>query len=107
MILIAPAFLAGILLVQQLAQLPALPWLVLCAVAVGLMAYWRCRFGVFFFLGILWATLFASYRLADRLPASLAGADVVVTGRIADLPELSDPLTRFDLLVTQAPVHIP
>ncbi|MBT9098853.1 DNA internalization-related competence protein ComEC/Rec2 [Methylovulum psychrotolerans] len=107
MMVIAPAFLAGIVLVQQLAQLPSWYWLVLCAGAAGLMAYWRWLFGVFFFLGVLWAALFAQYRLADRLPVALSGVDTVVTGRVADLPEQAEHLVRFDLQVTDAPPQIP
>lgn len=107
MIPITLAFLSGILLVQQLAHLPTMPWLILCAIGAGLMAYWRQRIMVTLCLGVLWAALFASLQLADRLPAAMAGDVVTVTGRIADLPEISDNSTRFALNVTEAAPAIP
>ncbi|MDD2724195.1 MAG: DNA internalization-related competence protein ComEC/Rec2 [Methylovulum sp.] len=107
MILIAPAFLAGILLVQQFAVLPSLNWLILCSIAASVAAYHRYHPATFFCLGILWATLFANLHLNDRLPASLAGIDTEITGTIADLPEITDKLVRFDLAVNDPPAQIP
>jgi competence protein ComEC len=104
---IAPAFLAGILLVQHLATLPNLPWLMLCAITAGFMAYKRYRFGTFFCLGILWAALIAGDKLADRLPEPLAGVDIPITGVIADLPHLAENQVRFDFTVTDAPPQTP
>jgi competence protein ComEC len=107
MTLTAPAFLAGILLVQQLAQLPSLPWLALCATAAVFTAYYRYFIATFFCLGILWATLFAGLQLNDRLPAVLANVDTIITGKIIDLPEISDGLARFDVAVSDAPPGVP
>ncbi|MFZ2450285.1 MAG: DNA internalization-related competence protein ComEC/Rec2 [Methylovulum miyakonense] len=107
MTLIAPAFLAGILLVQQFAVLPSPNWLILCSIAASVAICYRYHPATFFCLGILWATLFANLHLNDRLPASLAGIDTVITGTIADLPEITGNLVRFDLAVNAAPAQIP
>jgi len=107
MTVIALAFLAGILLVQQFADLPSTNWLILCSIAASFSAYYRYHPATFFCLGILWVTLFANLNLNDRLPASLAGIDTIVTGTIADLPEITDKLVRFDFQVNAAPAQIP
>lgn len=107
MTLIAPAFLAGILLVQQFAVLPSPNWLIACSIVASIAAYYRYHLATFFCLGILWATLFANLHLNDRLPASLAGIDTEITGTIADLPEITDNLVRFDFQINAAPAQIP
>ncbi|TAN66127.1 MAG: DNA internalization-related competence protein ComEC/Rec2 [Methylobacter sp.] len=104
MVVSALSFLAGLLLVQQLSALPNMDWLIVGGVAACIIAwlrYWRC---LFFVLGILWAIVFAMYRLSERLPEQLEGAEVQVTGVIADLPELDEKRARFDFIATRAAI---
>jgi competence protein ComEC len=98
MIVSALSFLAGLLWVQQLAALPDIKWLIVGAAAACIIVwlrYWRCLFLV---IGILWAIVFAMYRLSDRLPEQLEGIDVQVVGTIADLPEQDEKRVRFDFI---------
>ena len=98
------AFLAGILLVQQMAALPSLAWSWLLPPLV--LAAWRWpRFGLpmlFFLAGILWVTLRAGSLLADQLPTALEGVDLRVEGRIADLPVVNERGLRFAFDIERA-----
>lgn len=107
MILSASAFLAGVLLVQQLAELPDSPWLAALGIGAGLMAWRRYRLGLFFIVGVAWSIVFAMARLADRLPEHLAGVDMEISGVIADLPEQDDRRTRFDFTVQESARPLP
>jgi competence protein ComEC len=107
MIASALSFLAGLLLVQQLPALPDSRWLMACGMGAAIMAclrYWR---GLFFTLGLLWAVVFATARLADRLPESLEGIDIPVQGVIVDLPAQDERRTRFDFVVTGTQKKLP
>jgi len=98
MVVSALSFLAGLLLVQQLTVLPDIKWLIVGGVAVCIIAwlrYWRC---LFFVVGVLWAIVFAMHRLSDRLPEQLEGAEIQITGAIADLPEQDEKRARFDFI---------
>ena len=98
MVVSALLFLAGLMLVQQLPVLPDIQWLIVGGVAVCIIAwlrYWRC---LFFVVGVLWAIVFAMHRLSDRLPEQLEGAEIQVTGTIADLPEQDEKRVRFDFI---------
>ena len=108
------AFLAGVLLVQQLAELPSLAGGVLI-VPLALAARRWPRYALpllFFVAGVCWTTYRAGLILADALPAALEGVDLTVDGRIADLPVVQERGVRFVLDVEQAfeegrPVAIP
>jgi competence protein ComEC len=108
------AFLAGILLVQQLAALPSLAW-AWCLPPLVLVAWRWPRVGLpmlFLLAGILWVTLRAGSVLADRLPTELEGVDLRVEGRIADLPVVSERGVRFAFDIEHAwqgdqPVQVP
>lgn len=107
MVFSALSFLAGLLLVQQFSILPAMQWLVVGGILAGIMAwlgYWRW---LIFVLGLLWAILFAQYRLADQLSATLEGLDIKVTGIITDLPEQDAKQARFNFTVTEATTPLP
>jgi competence protein ComEC len=108
------AFLAGILLVQQLATLPSLAW-AWCLPPLALVAWRWPRVGLpmlFLLAGILWVTLRAGTLLADRLPTELEGVDLRVEGRIADLPVVNERGLRFAFDIDRAwqddqPVSVP
>jgi len=108
------AFLAGILLVQQMAALPSLAWAWLLLPLMFVAWRWP-RFGLpmlFLLAGVLWVTLRAGSLLADRLPTELEGVDLRVEGRIADLPVASERGLRFAFDIERAwhgdqPVAVP
>jgi len=98
MVVSALSFLAGLMLVQQFSVLPDIRWLIVGGVVAGIIAwlrYWRC---LFFAVGVLWAIVFATHRLSDRLPEQLEGTEVQVTGTIAELPEQDEKRVRFDFI---------
>ncbi len=99
----ALAFLAGILLVQQLADLPSL-WWALTLLPLGLLAYYQPRTLplLFFVFGIAWLTFRAEIILQDRLPAELAGKDLEITGVVTDIPQQNRRRSRFKFDVEQA-----
>lgn len=98
------AFLAGILLVQQLSALPSLLWAGLL-LPLALASAWRPRIGLpllFLVAGVAWVTLRAGWILAERLPPGLEGQDLHVTGRIADIPVQGEHSPRFAFDVERA-----
>ncbi len=107
------AFLGGVLLVQQLAVLPSLWWTLLLAPLLWL-AFRRPLWFVPVFLvaGVMWASFRAGIILNDSLPRELEGRNLVVEGRIADIPRQGEFGQRFELEVTRADldgetVHVP
>lgn len=67
---------------------------------------------VFFVAGVVWAGFRAGLILQDSLPPALEGRDLLVEGRIADIPKRTDFGQRFELEVTRAtldgaPVRLP
>lgn len=86
----ALAALAGCAVVQVFPALPSVP--VLCAVAVLallVLAIRRAaalRLPAVMLVFACWASLHATQRMANRLERELEGTDLVITGRIADLP---------------------
>lgn len=98
------AFLAGILLVQQLPALPSLAW---AAALMPLLALagWRPRWVtplIFFLFGVLWVTWRAGLVLDERLPSNLEGVDLLVHGRAADLPVATERGLRVAFVVEHA-----
>lgn len=102
-------FASGVGLLQARASLPSI-WLVcmllvaaVCAAmlhrrlpAAGRMA---SRLACGALLGFLWAALVAHHYLADELPSSLEGQDLVVTGVVDSLPYRFERGLRFNLAV--------
>lgn len=88
-------FALGVILVQGLPALP--PGWVQWALALGALSLfvprWRPVGGLC--AGLLWATVAAQAALAHRLPAALEGIDLIVEGRIVDLPERDERRVRF------------
>lgn len=102
MVVSALSFLAGLLLVQQLPVLPDIQWLIVGGVLACIIAWLRYWRWLFFAVGVLWAIAFAMWRLSDRLPESVEGVDVQVSGVIADLPEQDEKRVRFDFIIEGA-----
>jgi len=92
----ALAFVAGVVLLQQQAALPAPAWLA-AVPALAALAAWRRALVVptAFLVGFLWAAGFAHLRLADRLAPALEGVDLEVAGVIAGLPSAGERGLRF------------
>jgi Predicted membrane metal-binding protein len=77
------------------------------AVSAGIMTWLRYWRWLFFTTGLIWAVIFAMSRLADRLPESLEGIDIPITGVIVGLPEQDERRTRFDFMVIKSAQKIP
>jgi competence protein ComEC len=107
MVALVLCYLAGILLVQQMAALPETVWLVLGLIGAGILASWRYWRGLVFVLGVMWAITFASSRLNDQLPEQLAGQDIQIDGYIADLPEHESNHVRFNFNVVKSVQNVP
>lgn len=98
------AFVAGVWLLQQQAQLPVLTgWLMLAPLA---LAAGYCRLpwlrrvlfiAAWMGAGFLWAASFAHVRLADELPTHWEGRDIRLIGVVAALPEEGERGQRFTL----------
>jgi competence protein ComEC len=101
------SFLVGILLVQQLPELPDFFWLLIPI--IGLVIFVKIKFwsGCFFVAGVVWAIAFASIRLNDRLPEALAGQDLEIIGTISDLPEIDENHVRFNFRTTKSKQSVP
>ncbi len=97
-------FVAGVLLFQQLPQLPVLEWLYLIAASVLVCALGKLWRVSFFLLGFTWAFWVADNHLASRLSDDLAGRDIQVEGTIHNLPQQDDNKVRFDFLL-KTPQH--
>jgi len=98
------SFVAGIVLFQQLSQLPGLEWLYLIAASIivsALAKLWRLSF---FLLGFAWVFWVASEHLTHSLPGALVGKDLLVEGSIYNLPQQDETKVRFDFLLN-APQH--
>ena len=99
----ALAFLLGILLVQQLPELPSLWWGALLAPLTVLVLWWRPVLPLLFFIaGLCWVTLRADLILQETLPVELEGQDLRVEGFIADIPRPGERGLRFEFDVVRA-----
>ena len=125
MLIVAPAFLAGIVAVQRSAALdglvaaaglglvvalglrlasrrgwglerPAARWSGLALVALAALA-----------AGVGWAAWRAELRLADELAGTLEGVELQVRGRVAGLPRASGPGWRFEFEIEPAAPGVP
>jgi len=104
------AWLGGVFAHLQLSALPEPVTLVAVlgvAVAVGAFAAWRPGWRAAFVpvaaaLSFGLASVQASWRLADALPASLEGEDLVVDGVVDSLPQVFDQGVRFRFDVSSA-----
>ena len=109
------AFVAGALLLQRQAELPANAWLWLLpacaagAVWAGVSAAWLAParralvLSLAFASGFLWAAALAQWRLADRLAPELEGRDLEIVGTVTGLPATGERSLRFEFDVESAP----
>lgn len=99
----ALAFLLGILLVQQCAELPSFWWGALALPALALAWRWPfCLPLAFLAAGVFWVTLRAGFILGDTLPHELEGRDLELTGYVADVPQPGERGARFRFHVEHA-----
>jgi len=99
----AIAMLIGALAVQFLSTLPLRSVDAFIA-AIGcllcLLRRWRV-FGVCI-IAVAWTAWRADMALSQRLPHALENEELVVTGRVHDLPQARDDATRFEFVVDSA-----
>ena len=96
MIKLACAFLAGVLALQCLPELP--PWYCYAGVFAALLAMCRrlARLPAIFLIGFFWTAYHAQITLDAMLDTCLEGRTVLVEGVVADLPRnLPDRSIRF------------
>lgn len=96
------AFLAGIILLQTRAVLPAawLVWLLpLCLLGLCLPVLRGVRVLFWFLAGFLWALFQAHSMMTQRLPANLAHHNLQVRGVIASLPQSRGVRTTADFVI--------
>ena len=102
------AFVAGIVVLQQQAHLPALGWAAALVPLWALALYWRpgyVRRGLLLALtvaaGFFWSALIAQHRLDDNLPLAWEGKEIQVVGVVAALPQFTERGVRFEFDVEQ------
>ena len=97
----ALALLVGVVTCLWLPALPPWQFLAIALVAglAGAGGTLRLRWVGVVVAGFAWTGLHCSWTLADRLPPTLEKRDLVVTGRIVDLPQAEMRRTRFRLQV--------
>lgn len=103
-IVIAVAFLAGVVTVQWLTRLPP-PWLDALLGVVALMLVWRfprLRWLAVLVLGVAWAAWRGDVAMHSRLPRHLEKSDIDVVGTVRDLPRDGRIANRFVLDIEHA-----
>ena len=96
------AFLAGILLFQQLSVLPSVQWLWGLTLVLPLLLIRSAHFPRYSRLlawltaGWLWGLLHAHLVLGVALPAELEGKELLLTGSIVSLPARQERSVRFE-----------
>jgi competence protein ComEC len=94
--LVIVSFFSGILLFQQLAQLPSLLWILLFAVIIPLYIFVPVsRIPLAIVSGFLWALIHAAATLSSGLPAQIEGKDIILKGIISAIPEQRPHGVRF------------
>ncbi len=98
------AFLGGIVLLQQLSQLPAL-WLLVSVVLFVLPAwlapYKWAKLACCFLAGFVWAGVNAHWLTSKQLAPTDIRKDIQVVGHIASLPQYSETRVRFDFQIKE------
>ncbi|HEB82207.1 MAG TPA: DNA internalization-related competence protein ComEC/Rec2, partial [Gammaproteobacteria bacterium] len=112
----APAFLAGAVLLQQFSSLPDVSFLLLsggiCLLLLFILRRIHRCCQVFFLrqitliiysilliiAGFIYSSLWAGKHLGHRLDESMAGRDMLLTGRVVGIPVQSGAVQRFELM---------
>lgn len=100
----AAALLSGAVAVQGFTALPA-PWITIALAIAGVALAFspsRVRWLGFALIGTAWTLWRADAAMSLRLPASLEGDDIVLTGAVRGLPRAQDESVRFDFAVRSA-----
>ena len=97
------AFLIGVTMFQQLAQLPGTAESVLLSLllfCLFILSRWRSLFLIPFFLctGFGYALWYATFMMPEPLAREIEGKDIVVDGVIASLPERQGRRVRFEFV---------
>jgi competence protein ComEC len=104
----ALAFSFGVLLLQQQAALPQVPWLALLPVCIALAAWKRMLLvPAAFAIGFLWAAGNAHLRLGERVAPELEGRDLEVAGVVSSLPAATERGLRFEFELEAAAPGMP
>ncbi|HEX5636818.1 MAG TPA: ComEC/Rec2 family competence protein, partial [Gammaproteobacteria bacterium] len=96
----ALALLCGSLFLQGFRELPDVFWV--SGLPLVLLLFFfspRLRIPALFVAGLLWALLHAHLYFNHVLPEDLAGDEIRVTGRVADLPQIQGRAIRFDFAI--------
>src|SRR5437868_3877583 len=105
------AFAAGVLALQQQADLPSLipqpQWLLAVVACLPFALAKRIRNILFvalaFAAGFGWAAINAQLRMADRLAPELEGRDLVIAGVVSSLPAIGERSVRFEFEIEGTP----
>lgn len=111
-------FLLGVIAITRFSYLPPLLIAVWCIGITSVVLFFLRRISFFWlhffsaaFLGFAWALISAHYKLQHNLPTALEGQTLIVTGRIASIPEYHQRHLRFDFLISkmamQSSIHYP
>lgn len=99
-------FLLGILMVQQFPRLPSLAEF--GGLACCLLLSFRRAAGLFALtFGVLWGSLYASWRMSQQLPEAYENQVVTVRGYIASLPQTLEQRVSFDFKVSEPSADFP
>jgi len=90
-------FALGVILPQQLAELPAIAWLAAGLLLAVLLLRWSLL-PLAFWIGMAWSCWSAGALLADGLPSGLEGVDTTINGTLATLPQRQGRVTRFEFV---------
>lgn len=94
-------FLLGIVTVQQFSRLPSpieLAGLAGVCLLLAFRRYWRAFALV---AGVLWASIYGSWRMAEQLPDAYQNKELKLQGYIASLPQQQEQRISFDFVVTE------
>lgn len=89
------AFVAGVLWLQQQAQLPHLGWTIAIPFLLVALRGRALRPVAALALGLLWASLYGHWQLQGGTPPQLEGEDLQLEGWVASLPDRDGRRSRF------------
>ncbi|MDH5777263.1 MAG: DNA internalization-related competence protein ComEC/Rec2 [Gammaproteobacteria bacterium] len=93
------AFIAGIILLQNLSFLPSANWAFGLILLLPLLIYlpsWWLKLPIVFLSGFLWALFIAQSNLSHSLADELEGKDIQIEGHIASIPVQRERQWRFE-----------